>query len=619
MLAGRCTLFAARGLALAGLAAASLGAFFSPPTAPLELTPICAIQSRAFDSPYAGKTVRTQGVVYADLDMTSRKGFFLQAEYCDADPLTSDGIFVYLGAKADAANPGDRVEVLGEAQEYYGMTRINAAPGDIRRLSSGNPLPAAHDLNPPFDNALSRRYFETLEGMYVKLDEALAVGPTGDSGQTWLVGADLGVRRVFPDDPAGSGEIVCADDGGLFEIDPQARVGDGVRGLSGALEYAMGVYCLELVTPPVLVPQLAAPAAGPADASPAIQGTEAFSFTAATFNLGGLFDTLDDPATQDTVLSSGEYQRRLQKRALAIHKVLGEPALLAVQEAENRTVLQHLAARSEIQAEYGIVWIDGPDEQGMEVALLYRTGQVRVLDFQSRQGCTALVDGLGPDGNHDVSNPANGRTCDSDGNGSLDGNRLFSRPPLLVHVQVCAAGCEGGGGGGEQAAPREQAVEAWLVINHWKSKVEDSATVQYTLPRREEEARFVAALSREVLAGGPGRSLVVLGDLNDHPGSPPLLALSPAALANPWAQVDRPERYTFNYRGVSQVLDHVLVNLAPPLALLSITPLHINADYPVVFAEAAGAVYRSSDHDPLLVELKMLANLAYLPLIRNQR
>ena len=567
--------------------------------------PICAIQSRAFDSPYSGAWVRTQGVVFADLDMTSRQGFFIQAADCDADPLTSDGIFVYLGVKSDTVRSGDLVEVQGTIQEYYGMTELSALPADVRLLSQGNALPVAADLVPPFDPAASRRYFEALEGMHVKLDQAQVVGPTDPNSQTWLVRADLGLRRVFRDDPAGTGEIVCVDDGGLYEVDPQARVGDRLHNLRGALDYAAGVYCLKPVIPPLLLQQ-----SGPGlwlDHSHEIalaSGSQAF--TAATFNLAGLFDTYDDPASRDVVLSAAEYQRRLQKRALAIHNALKEPDLIAVQEAENRTVLQHLVDRPEIEADYGIVWADGPDERGMDVALLYRTARVTLLDYQVRQGCTTLIDGLGPDGNQDVYRPSNAFTCDTNGDGSLDGNRLFSRPPLIVHLQICTASC---------SAESGQPVELWALVNHWKARLEDSLAVQYTLPRRSQEAEFVAALAREVWASQSIPNLLVLGDLNDYPDSAPLAALSAVGLSSAWPRVDHDGRYSYIYQGVSQVLDHVLFSLTPPLAAVGVTPVHINADYPAVFAGVSASFYRSSDHDPVLVEFKLLDHLSFLPLI----
>lgn len=566
-----------------------------------SLVSICKIQGSAFTSPHVDENLRTQGVVYADLDESSKRGFFLQAENCDDNPSTSDGIFVYLGARSDVVTSGDKVEVTGIAQEYYGRTEINATSGSVTLISTGNPLPAPVDLAPPFDNSEASWYFESLEGMYVKLDDAAVVGPTSVSDETWVVRADLGIARVFRDDPSGSGEIICVDDGGLFEIVPEAKVGDRVTGLAGALDYSMGVYRVQLIAAPNLIP-----------ASSTIKTRQATlqqpsGFSVATFNLANLFDTFDDPETEDSVLSAAEYQRRLKKRALAIHNDLAEPAIIAVQEAENLSVLQALAARPEIEAEYGIVWVDGPDRRGIDVALFYRTDRIVIVDYQSRQGCTSLIDGLGPDGNRDMTNPQNSITCDTDGDGVLDGNRLFSRPPLVVHLRVCQDGCQTG------TAANEGQMELRVIIGHLKSKIEDVNTIQYTAARRIEQAQFLARLIQEILSAVPADNLILLGDLNDYPDSVPLSILTSLGLRDLVQWVDKSERYTFIYRGVSQVLDYVLDNLSLSLVPVGVTPVHVNADYPAAFDGVAGTSYRSSDHDPLVVHFIWLDHFSYLP------
>jgi predicted extracellular nuclease len=334
-------------------------------------------------------------------------------------------------------------------------------------------------------------------------------------------------------------------------------------------------------------------------------------FSIAAFNLANLFDTTDDPDTQDTVFSASEYQRRLQKRALAIHEALGEPEIVAVQEVENQAVLQALLARPEILSDYSILWLDGPDERGIDIAVLLRSDRVQAVGFQARQGCTRRVDGFGPDGNRDILNPQNLVTCDTDSDGRLDGNRLFSRPPLVAQLKVCRAACVQGASGPEDWT------EIWLIANHFKSKVEDGEIAQYTLNRRIEEARFVAGLVDEILAR-PSANLVVLGDLNDLPGSQPLEILEGEGLRDPWREVAKPSRYSYIYQGISQVLDYTLFHLNLPLSLVKLEPVHINADYPVAYEELKTSLYRSSDHDPLLARIAWLDHLAYLPLVSER-
>jgi predicted extracellular nuclease len=574
---------------------------------------ICAIQGAAYTSPHIGELVTTRGIVHADFDLTAQRGFFLQDEPCDGNPSTSDGIFIYLGERLDLVDSGDEVQVTGLVQEYYGLTEIVVDPGAVAVLTTGNPLPAAQELNPPFLASLARAYFESLEGMRVGLEQALVVGPTDADDRTWLVRADLGIQRVFQDDPAGTGELICVDDGGLFEITPEVRVGQQVTGLAGVLDFRYSEYCMELTAAPAIQPA-ALVSRRPFD-NPPVAATDT-TFEVATFNLANLFDTVDDPLVEDSVLSATEYQRRLHKRALAIHAVLGEPVLLAVQEAENLSVLQDLLSQPEIQAAYDVVTQDGPDLRGLDIALLYQTERAQVLEWQVRQGCTTLIDGLGPDGNSDVTNPQNLITCDSDDDGVLDGNRLFSRPPLMVHLQVCESVCPPGGQSLERA---HFSADLWLIVNHWKSKTEDTDYVPYTLQRRVQQAQFVGALAQEVIAAYPSSSLVVLGDLNDFPTSQPLLELTSLGLADLTLGIEKEQRYTYIYRGVSQVLDYALVRLRPTMTVLAMNALHINADFPYVYMQDGNTYHRSSDHDAVCARFGTFDYKIFLPVVGNSR
>jgi hypothetical protein len=291
-----------------------------------------------------------------------------------------------------------------------------------------------------------------------------------------------------------------------------------------------------------------------------------------------------------------------------------------VQETENITVTQALVNQPEIIAEYGVILEEGPDQRGIDVALLYRLDQVQIVGYQARQGCTTLVDGLGPDGNRNVTNPQNNITCDSNNDGVLDGNLLFSRPPLVVLAWVCHNGCPGisGWGNFSYGTEPEDAFQVWLIINHWKSKVEDSYTIQYTLQRRVAQSSFVASLVQEILDMDGGANLIVLGDLNDYPTSQPLNILTSQGLLDMTTRVEKPNRYTYIYEGVSSVLDYVLARLQPPLAPGTVNAEHINADFPFMYTGIDDSMTRSSDHDPVLSDIVMLDYSCFFPLIARQ-
>jgi predicted extracellular nuclease len=560
---------------------------------------ICSLQDSGFSSPYQGRVVRTQGVVTLDLDQASQRGFFLQEPNCDNLPSTSDGIFVFLGERIDVVTTGDRVELTGTVVEFYGQTELQVAPANINLLSHGNPLPGMVELNPPFASVAAQVYFESLEGMYVGLSRGLVVGPTDAEDQTWLVNASLGVERVFYGDPRGTGEVICSGDDGLFNINPHVKAGDSIQNLVGVLDFRYDLYCVEPTAAPSVIPSTAN--SGISSSSTSSLPT----FSLATFNLEGMFDTQDDPLTDDPVISLTEYQRRLRKHALAIGQEIGHPALLAVQEVENLTVLQDLVARPEMQAAYAILWQEGLDPRGLDIALLYRPDQVNIVSYQSRQGCTGLGDGLEPDGNDDMANPQNALTCDQNGDGLLDGNRLFSRPPLLVHLLARPSG------------PSPSPVDLWLIVCHYKSKIQDTSTIQYTLPRRLEQARFVVNLAAEILAADPLANLVVLGDLNDHPDSQPIAELLGRGFQNAMNWAEKEARYTYIYQGVSQTLDYMLLYPQPSLLPVSVRPVHINADFPASYLGDIATPHRSSDHDPIVIDFTPVEPTVYLPLIRH--
>jgi len=551
---------------------------------------ICEIQGNGKTSPFIGETVVVQGVVTADFDDSSRRGFYLQHENCDGDEATSDGVFVYLGERVDVVQSGDLISVSGEVDEYFGFTEIETISTTITIVSSGNALPPPVDLNPPQDEAAALIYFEAREGMLVKLDSAIVVGPTNKNDETWVVNSDLGVGRVYRADPNGTGAVICVDEAGLFEITPEAQVGDQIMGLAGVLDYSYGLFRLQLLANPILSPGDLTPESG--------VKTSGNQITAATLNLENLFDSVDDFTTEDNVPTETAYQRKLKKLAQLIHSELKEPLILAVQEAENETVLAALVSRPEIEVDYDYVLVPGPDVRGIDVAILYQQPQVSLISATQQQKCTDLVDGLGPDGNKNVDFPANAKTCDRDGDGILDGNRLFSRPPLVAEFSVQLSG------GSEKLV---------VIANHWKSKGQDTSSNEYTLPRRIKQAEFVVNLVEDILASDGETNLIVLGDLNDYVDSQPLGILERAGLTNLVHQIEETQRYTYIYQGVSQVLDHILVSAVLEEKPTQVSIPHQNADFPYVYRGDADTPRRSSDHDPVW------AGFAFEPFAKSYR
>ena len=114
------------------------------------------------------------------------------------------------------------------------------------------------------------------------------------------------------------------------------------------------------------------------------------------YNLENLFDTYDDPAKNDAeFLPEGKnqwtdvkYRKKLHNMATVIRSMAETNgrfhSILGVSEIENRLVLEDLVSQPEIaSANYQIVHYDSPDVRGVDVGLLYRPDQFKLLDSES--------------------------------------------------------------------------------------------------------------------------------------------------------------------------------------------------------------------------------------------
>ncbi len=516
------------------------------------LLAICELQGTGKESPWRAKRVETVGVVTASFSTGEAAGFFLQAPACDADPQSSDGIFV--AAAGDLPQVGDRVRVRGEVRESYARTQIVAETLWVE--ASAQPLPAPIPLQPPDELEEAARYFEALEGMLVTLERARVVGPTSRFGEFAVAPAAQGATTGRVLRSGALGPLLLVDDEGAFGP-YELAVGDEVRGLLGPLDYTFGAYKMQLIAAPELRPQ---PAAALVEAVPLAAG----EWSVVSFNVENLFDSVDDPATGDTILSEAERRTKLDKIAATLAGPLGLPTIVALQEVENLAVLEELAAHPSLGGRYEARLIEGSDGRGIDVALLVERGRVRVLEMATGNPCSPLATlGGGKRG-----------TCPA-------GQReLFARPPLIARLQV------------------DGSEPFYLVVCHFKSK---SGGESETLPRRVAQARFVSDLLQQLRAANPQAEMLVLGDLNDFEDSLTLTTLTDASvLENLWATLPASERYGYIYLGVSQVLDHILATPRLRAALVAFRPVHLNADFPHALHADPATPRRTSDHDPLL-------------------
>lgn len=120
------------------------------------------------------------------------------------------------------------------------------------------------------------------------------------------------------------------------------------------------------------------------------------SYVIGFYNLENLFDTVHDEGKNDyQYLPDGQnqwteakYQKKVHNMAQVIAAMKQDNGvwhtILGVSEIENRHVLEDLVSDPQIaEANFQIVHYDGPDRRGVDVALLYKPEQFKVLESKS--------------------------------------------------------------------------------------------------------------------------------------------------------------------------------------------------------------------------------------------
>ncbi|MCD4803948.1 MAG: lamin tail domain-containing protein [Anaerolineales bacterium] len=503
--------------------------------------PIWAIQGTESRSPYVLSKLQTEGVVtgvFPELE-----GFWIQEIETDDDPSTSAGIFVNTGLVMPPVAEGDFISVTGRVREAFQQTQLEInSPADVTILGRKT-LPNPIVLDPPADNLESALYYESLEGTLVSVPgTSAAVGPTTRYGEFAVVLSKHGISRAWQG--SDQGMLIYVDDGSSVihesrdSIPDAVTVGDTVSQLIGPLAYTFGNYKIE----PTADFSVATKQSTVTNLEPLDEGY----FSIMTWNVENLFDFVVPHPSSPPLPSVSEYKRDITKVADTI-LMTGLPTIIGFQEVESLEVLEDIAAHSLlVEYHYQPVLIEGTDSRGIDVGYLVRGDQVKILD--------------------QVQYPSPGN--------------ITSRPPLLVKIQA----------GGEGTSP------LYILNNHFTSM---SGGELATEPRRNAQADWNLQIALEILNYNPDAYLAVIGDLNSYYKSLPLETLQEGGLSSVFDTLPPEERYTYVYEGVSQVLDHILINEALKDLLVRVEVLHSNADFPLPFSSDE-SYWGKSDHDPLI-------------------
>lgn len=289
---------------------------------------------------------------------------------------------------------------------------------------------------------------------------------------------------------------------------------------------------------------------GPPPAVRAVPAADNAELSLATLNLWRLRDS-DKDARYDEPLPPERVEARLRALARMIHERLGAPHLLAVQEVENRALLQRLAKiLAEKGPEYRVILREGHDPSGMDVGLLYRE-PVRIAGHQALFAERKQA-----------------------------GQWLFSRPPLRLRVKKPFA--------------------FNLVVVHLRSAygLDEPGERIRVRAKRKAQARALHQWTRETSQAD--QPVVLAGDFNSAPGNDlyaePWRRIHPG-LGSVWTHLPEEERFSHIHECDRQAIDHIFYNDAVAHRVKDAAVSRGNAGHYRTLYGADGTDSAVSDHD----------------------
>jgi len=572
------------------------------------------VQGAGHISPSKNQTITLLPAVVTALRTSGTRGFYVQNADADtdADEATSEGVFVYTGSTnpATLVAVGDLVQVSAKVSEYraaaVGLTLTElVAPYTVTVISSGNPLPAPIVIGtggriPPsvvieddatgsvettgtFDPANDGiDFYESMEGMLVQVNDAVAVGPTSNftSNREIPVVGDNGANAVTRTNRGGvialetdfNPERIILNDwiaGG--PILPATNVNDSFPGATlGVIDYAYNNFKLQVISMPALVSGGLTQEVGPI--------AETNQISLAAFNVENL--------------APGDAASKYETLADLVINHLNSPDILSIEEIQdnNGTTNDGTVDASvtwtmlinAIQTAGGPVYdyrqIDpvnaedgGAPGGNIRVGFLFRTD--RGVTFIDRPGADATTaNGITGTGNDTQLLYSPGRIDPT--NTAFDD----SRKPLAGEFMY-------------------NGFHLFVIANHWNSKSGDQPLFGVNQPpvfnseiQRNLQATVVHDFVASILAADSDANVVMMGDLNDFQFSTALQTLkgSPEILTDMIETLPTEERYSYVYEGNSETLDHILVSDAVFARPYVYDVVHVNSEF-------AGQV---SDHEP---------------------
>ena len=602
-----------------------------------SITPIHAIQGRGSTSPLLNQRHTVEGVVVANFPGNSGlNGFYLQEEDSDADsdPSSSEGIFVYDPSGLFNGAVGTRLRLSGLVAELAtsglgitgstlrsSLTQLTAIADLSDRGPS--PLPMAANISLPLLDATD---LERFEGMRVRLAAAngdLVVTDTFGLGRYGEVGLSAGGRLttfsqnnapsvdgysahlanlldnyITLDDGSNSQNpvaVIHARGGNPLSADNTLRGGDSIAAIEGVLDQRFDGYRLQSSSGANFT------ASNPRSAfAPAPSG----NLRVASFNLLNFFNGNGSGGgfpTSRGAESLLEFQRQLPKTTAAIQGLGAD--IVGYLEMENDGYGVGSAVGQLVDALNGqagaSLWsfvqpgasslntngAFGGDE--ITVGYLYRNDRVRLAPGSS---VASLQSGSFSQGSTRVQRPVLAASFERLASGDPTAEFLTT---AIAHLK--SKGSSAGGVGDADAGDGQG------LSNGSRSR------------GAAEMANWLATNP----TGNGDTDILILGDLNAYLQEDPITILA----SRGYNSLYSPSSYSFQFDGQWGSLDHALASNSLANQVSGSHKWHINADEPVVLdyntnfksssqisSFYASDPYRSSDHDPLLVDLTLLSS-----------
>ncbi len=629
-----------------------------------DITKIHDVQGNGASTPVPGATVTVEGIVTARFQGAAQlQGFFLQEEDADADadPNTSEGIFIFCGGCTTAVAEGQRVKATGTVSEFSGMTEITASTaGSVVVTDAGNNLaqvtPATIDL--PIVGVVDD-FYEAREGMLVTFVDTLTVSEyfeLGRFGQIELyeggrprqytefntpsvagyTAYEDGVarRRVILDDdnngqeaylsaPNGMQAIFYPQANGGFSVGTQGvdffRGGDLVNGLTGVLQWSFPGFGANTwrIRPSAAHP-VTFTVANPRPATPPAVGG---AIHVVGMNLLNYFTTIDTTASTSTgpcgpsgtldcrgADSVAELNRQRARAAVVICTLNADAYGFA--ELENTTpsatitdLLGAVNASCGGAHPYAFTNTGGTlGTDAIRVQQIYRTG---------------------------ILSPVGSPLSDLD--------PIHSRPPTAQTYDVVDATNPAFG------------KRFTLIANHLKSKgssaglpgdadAGDGAGAS-NATRTAQATRLLTWINSTVIPAAGDPDVLLVGDFNSYASEAPVNVLTSGGYSDLETTFHGANAYSYLFSGELGHLDYAFASTAFAPQITGADAWHINADEADVFdyndevldspGEATfeekpdgsalvpprvvfqpNSPYRASDHDPVLVGLFPVADLS---------